>query len=697
MTNNLEAFFNPKGIAILGASSDPGKLGYAVARNLVEGGYPGAVHFVNPKGGTLYGRPLHKSVLDVPEPVDLAVVIVPAPAAPQSLRETGMRGIHHAILTSGGFRETGEEGVALEEEVLSICREYHIRLIGPNCIGVMDTHLPLDTTFLPSPPPQSGNIAFISQSGAFCAAIIDWSRHQGFGFSRLVSLGNQADLTETDLLPAIADDPHTRSIAVYLESIPDGVRFRETARKITPKTPIVAIKVGRTASGQKAAASHTGALAGTETAVNAAFEKAGVLRALTSEDLFDWARAFASFPLPEGRNVAILTNAGGPGVIAADSLADHNLVLASLSAHTKSSLQQHLPPAASVQNPVDMLASASPDDYAGCLSILLEDSQVHAALVIIPPSPVFPTVEIAKTLVPLITGTQKPVIPILMGSHLIQETFQYFSHHNVPTYTFPERGASSLARLADRADFLRDMEADSPLEPQFDAQELSAILNSFRGDTFDPQLGYRLMEVIGIQAAPIKLATTSQQAEKISGEIGFPVVAKIASPDILHKSDVGGVLLDINSPASVFEAYDILVARAKEKKPSARIDGITLQKQIPPGQEVILGVVRDAQFGPMIMFGSGGVDVEGLKDIAFSLAPLSHREAKKLLQRTWAGCKLAGTRNLPPVDESAVIDALVRLSWLADKFPQIAECEINPLKVMGQGAIAVDVRLRIQY
>jgi acetate---CoA ligase (ADP-forming) len=696
MNNDLDALFNPKGIAILGASSDTGKLGYAVARNLIQGGYPGEVHLVNPKGGVLFNRQMYKSVLNVPDPVDLAVVIVPAQSAPQAMRDIGTRGIPHAILTSGGFRETGEKGAALEEEVLAICMDFQIRLIGPNCIGLLDTHLPIDTTFLPPPPPPPGPIAFLSHSGAFCAAIIDWSRQQGFGFSRMVSLGNQADLTETDLLPVIANDPHTRSIALYLESIPNGNRFLKTAQAITRNTPIVALKVGRTSSGQKAAVSHTGALAGTEAAVDAAFKKAGVQRAITSEELFDWAHAFACFPLPAGRNVAILTNAGGPGVIAADALADHKLSLASFNPRTISALRDHLPPAASSQNPVDMLASASPGDYATCLKLLLDDQQVHAVLVIIPPSPVYPTEEIAKTLVPLIEQSRKPVIPILMGSVLIKQTFEYFNSHEIPTYSFPERAASALARLADRADYLRSSNDMLTAEPNFKEQEISTIISSFQGELFNPEIGYRIMEAIGIKTAPVRLAASPQGAEQISIELGFPLVAKIASPDILHKSDIGGVLMNLNTQSMVRDAYENLITLAANKRPAARIDGITLQKQISDGQEVILGFIHDAQFGPLVMFGSGGIDVEGLRDIAFALAPLSSREAMQLIQQTWAGRKLAGYRNFPPADQAAVIDALVNLSWLATKYPQITECEINPLKVLGKGAIAVDIRIKIK-
>jgi acetyltransferase len=342
----------------------------------------------------------------------------------------------------------------------------------------------------------------------------------------------------------------------------------------------VAIKVGRTSSGRKAAASHTGALAAGETAVNAAFEKAGVIRAQTSEELFDWSRALANFPLPSGRNVAILTNAGGPGVIAADALADHNLSLASLDNQTESALQSRLPQAASTHNPVDMLASASPDDYATCLDLLLSDPQVHAVLVIIPPSPVFPTENIAKAFIPIMKASSKPVIPIVMGSTLVQATFEEFTKNGIPCYPFPERAASSLAKLADRTEFLNEIRRESPPPPEFDELAVSNLLSSIQRGTDDPSTGYRLLDSIGIRTAPIRLASTREEAGKFSLELGFPLVAKISSPDILHKSDVGGVILGLQADSEVQEAFDLLISRATEKKPSAQLNGITLQKQI---------------------------------------------------------------------------------------------------------------------
>lgn len=681
MSNTLDSFFNPRGIAVLGASTDPTKLGHAVARNLIQSGYRGHVHLVNPKGGTLLGIQMHKSVLDLPDPVDLAVIVVPAHSAPQTLREAGKRGIKAAILTSGGFRETGPEGAALENEIMQVCRQYGIELIGPNCVGLLDTHLPFDTTFLLPPMPRAGDIAFLSHSGAFCAAMIDWSHGQGFGFSRLVSLGNQAGLTETDFLPFLASDPYTKTICLYLETISDGKRFYETARTLSSHKPILALKVGRTAAGQKAAASHTGALAGSETALNAALEKAGVLRADTAEQLFDWARALSACPLPNGRNIAILTSAGGPGVIASDALEAEGLKLVALSSHTENRLAELLPPAASTHNPVDMLASASPRNYADCLQVLLADPSVDGVLVITLASPNHSNEEIASALIPGIQASAKPVLIVQMGSQHIASANSLFVNAGIPVYPFPERAASSLSVLSLRAEYLS--------KNRLDGHRRDFIPNPTQNPT--PE---ELVAAYGINTFSPILADSAKAATHLAEGMTFPLVAKIASPDIPHKSDIGGVITGLNSVAEVRAAYTNLMERARAARPQARLDGITLQQQAGAGQEVIIGAIRDPQFGVLVMFGSGGVEIEGLKDVAFGLAPLSRSEAEVLLQKTWAGKKLAGFRNISPVDREAVIEAMMRLAWLALDHPQIIEIEINPLRVLSHGALALDVRMK---
>jgi len=696
--STLLPFFEPKGIVLVGASRNPMKLGFGLARNLVQSGYDGAIHFVNPGGGTLLERPLHPHIAHVPDPVDLAVLLVPAPAMPQAIADCGERGIRAAILAAGGFRETGAAGAALEQECLRVAQEFGIRLIGPNCIGLLDTHLPLDTTFLPPPGPTPGAVAFISHSGAICAAVIDWARGQGFGLSRLVSLGNQLDVTETDVLTAVAADPHTRVVTLYLEGVSDGRRFVQVAEQVSRQKPVLALKVGRFASGQRAVASHTGALAGQESAFDAAFARAGVMRADTSEELFDWARALAWCPLPQGRRVAVLTNAGGPGVTAADALEANNLQLAILSAETEASLRHILPEAASLHNPVDMLAGASPEQYAVCLRILLEDAGVDSVMVILPPPPMHSAGGVAKAMLPIIYATGKPVVVALMGEKMIQEAVEHFRAAKVPEYRFPERAAAALAILSRRAEFLQSEQAE-PERPfptaTSKAQQILAGDDTKPGAFLPTAVCQNLLTAYGIPVLGSGLATTADEAVAIARQVGLPVALKIASADVPHKSDVGGVVLDVATETAVAAAFTKMMTDVETAVPQAKLDGVLIQPMIPDGQEVIVGVVRDPQFGPVLMFGSGGVEVEGLKDVAFALAPLTLAEAKLLLTNTWAGRKLAGYRNVVAGDETAVLQTILRLGQLAAACPQLAEIEINPLRVLPTGALAIDVRARL--
>ncbi|WP_420629514.1 acetate--CoA ligase family protein [Candidatus Leptofilum sp.] len=696
--SSLLPFFEPKGIVLVGASRNPMKLGFGLARNLVQSGYEGAIHFVNPGGGTLLERPLYPQISHVPNPVDLAVLLVPAPAMPQAIADCGERGIRAAILAAGGFRETGAAGAALEQECLRVAQQFGIRLIGPNCIGLLDTHLPLDTTFLPPPGPTPGAVAFISHSGAICAAVIDWARGQGFGLSRLVSLGNQLDVQETDVLAAVAADPHTRVVTLYLEGVSDGRRFVQVAQQVSREKPALALKVGRFASGQRAVASHTGALAGEESAFDAAFARAGVMRAETSEELFDWAKALAWCPLPQGRRVAVLTNAGGPGVTAADALEAHNLELATVAPETEAALRNVLPAAASFQNPVDMLAGASPEQYATCLRILLEDGGVDSVMVILPPPPMYSAGGVAKAMLPIIYATGKPVVIALMGEKMIQEAVEHFRAAKVPEYRFPERAAAALAILSRRAEFLQtactEPERPSPTATA-KAQQILANCDVESGTFLPTAVCQELLAAYDIPVPGSGLATTADEAVAIARQVGLPVALKIASADVPHKSDVGGVVLNVRTETAVSTAFTKMMMDVQTALPHAKLDGVLIQPMIPDGQEVIVGVVRDPQFGPVLMFGSGGVEVEGLKDVAFALAPLTQAEAKSLLQNTWAGRKLAGYRNVAAGDETAVLQTILRLGQLAADCPQLAEIEINPLRVLPTSALALDVRARL--
>ncbi len=694
----LLPFFEPQGIVLVGASRNPMKLGFGLARNLVQSGYAGAIHFVNPGGGTVLERPLHPTIAHVPDPVDLAVLLVPAPAMPQAIADCGERGIRAAILAAGGFRETGAAGAALEDECLRVAQQYGIRLIGPNCIGLLDTHLPLDTTFLPPPGPTPGAVAFISHSGAICAAVIDWARGQGFGLSRLVSLGNQIDVQETDVLTAVAADAYTRVVTLYLEGVSDGRRFVQVAEQVSREKPVLALKVGRFASGQRAVASHTGALAGQESAFDAAFARAGVMRAETSEELFDWARALAWCPLPQGRRVAVLTNAGGPGVTAADALEAHDLQLAVLTPETEAALRNVLPEAASLQNPVDMLAGASPEQYATCLRILLEDAGVDSVMVILPPPPMYSAGGVAKAMLPIIYATGKPVVVALMGEKMIQEAVEHFRAAKVPEYRFPERAAAALAILSRRAEFLQTAQT-KPERPcpqaASKAQQILAEVEAEPGAFLPTAVCQQLLTAYHISVPGSGLATTADEAVEIAQQVGLSVALKIASADVPHKSDVGGVVLNVRTETAVAEAFTQIMNDVQTAVPQAKLDGVLVQPMIPDGQEVIVGVVRDPQFGPVLMFGSGGVEVEGLNDVAFALAPLTQTEAESLLKNTWAGRKLAGYRNVAAGDETAVLQTILRLGQLAADCPQLAEIEINPLRVLPTNALALDVRARL--
>jgi acetyltransferase len=702
---SLKPFFNPKGVAIIGASTDPTKLGYGLSRNLIQSHYQGAIHFINPKGGELLGRPVYTSIADIPDPVDLAAVLIPAPFVPQVLEACGQRGILAAIIGAGGFREVSSEGAALEAECLRIAQAYGIRLLGPNCVGLLDTHLPIDTTFLPPPGPTPGDVAFISHSGAICAAVIDWARGQGYGLSRMVSLGNQVDVCETDMLAPVVEDSYTNVLALYLEGIKNGRGFVEQARIVTRKKPIIALKVGRFEAGQRAVASHTGALAGRENAYTAAFRRAGVLRAMTSEGMFDRARALAWCPIPKGKRVAVITNAGGPGVTAADALEALGLKLAEFQPQTRAALGEVLPSAASLNNPVDMLAAAGPEQFAECLRIVLKDPDVDSAMVIYPTPPMYTSGAVAKAVIPVVHNSEKPVVVAVMGERLIQEAVEHLRAARIPEYRFPERAAAALSALVDRSELLAFADAEPVLMEDVKPKIVRTVLggaglpsNTSQENGFlSPETSLVILESYGIPTMKMELARNADEAVGGAKKVGFPVALKIASADIPHKSDVGGVVLNLENEASVRVSFTAVRQRVQAAHPDAKIQGVHVQRMVPSGQEVIVGAVQDPQFGALVMFGSGGIEVEGLKDVAFALAPLTRLEAEDMLKSTWAGRKLKGFRNLPPADRAAVLDVLIRLAQLAADHPQLTEIEINPMRVLpeGQGAVAVDVRIKL--
>ena len=681
----LEPFFDPSGVAIVGASTNPHKLGYGVVRNLTEHRYKGAIYPVNPAAGEILEHRCYSSVGNIPDPVDLAVIIVPAPAVSQVIEECGQRGIKHAIIVSGGFGEIGETGRVREEALMQVAERYGMRIIGPNCIGTIDTHTPINTTFVVGMP-QAGGIGFVSQSGAMCAVVIDWARGAGVGFSRIISLGNQIDVTESEMLSAMAHDSHTRVITAYIEGVADGPTFMAAAEVAARNKPVVVLKGGHGESGARAVASHTGALAGSTEAFDAVMRHSGVLRADTMEELFDWARALAWQPLPEGNRVGVLTNAGGPAILAVDAMEAAGLSLASLTDHTKSYLRERLPPVCSVDNPIDILAGSGPGLYAIALDALLSDPTVDAGLVIQAPQDWFLPASLAEVIAEVAAVHNKPVLASIMGLASVDQALAILHRRRVPNFAFPERAASALSAMIARREWL-----ELPPEKTVDLKDTdfsAAQMALEKGDFTGALAAY------GIKIPPTRLAANVHEAVEKAEKIGYPVVLKLHSPDISHKSDVGGVVLDIKDSDSVRAAYETIIGDARAKWPQAAIDGVLVQKMFSGGQEIIIGSRRDQQFGQLVLAGSGGIDVELRPDVSMSIAPVSRAQAERMIDRTYASKRLAGWRGAAPGDRDAVVDALQRLAQLASDFPNISELEINPLYTLarGQGAYAIDVR-----
>jgi len=696
----LEAFFHPSSVAVIGASRDPEKLGYAVLSNLKEGGFAGVLYPVNPKAKEVLGLVAYPSVLDIPGPVDLAVVVIPYPLVPAVVEQCGKKGIPAVVVISAGFREAGREGVERERELVEISRRYGLRLIGPNCLGVIDTDTPLNATFAAGMPP-GGPIAFMSQSGALGTAVLDMALAGRIGFSRFVSLGNKADVDEVDLLEAWEDDPGSRVILAYIEGLADGQRFMEVARRVTRKKPLLVVKSGVTRAGSRAVSSHTGSLAGSEAAYQAAFRQVGVIRAGSMEALFDYARAFAYQPLPPGDRIAIVTNAGGPGILATDALERSGLRLARFEPQLIETLMADLPSAASAANPVDVLGDALADRYERALHLVLADEGVDGVIVIVTPQAMTQIEETAHVVGRTARGFAKPVLGCFMGEARIAAGVAVLRQYGVPNYSFPERAAAALAVMAayreERSRLLYE-----PARFEVDVGAVRRALDRVRGEgrvSIGDAEAQAILEAYRFPTLPSRLVATVDEAVAAAEEIGYPVVLKIASPDILHKTDVGGVRLNVNSPDDVRDAFDLIVYRATRYVPDARIWGCLVQKMALGGREILIGMSRDPQFGPLVAFGLGGVYVETLKDVTFRVVPFSREEAAEMVREIRSYPLLEGVRGEPPADHAAMVDALCRVGQLVTDFPEIVELDINPLLVFeeGRGAAAADMRLVLHW
>lgn len=699
--SQLTSLFEPQAVAVIGASNKAGKLGHTVIRNLIECGYPGRIYPVNPGAQTVLGYPAYPSIEAVPGPVDLAVIVIPAPGVVEVARRCGEKGVRYLVVITAGFKEIGSEGSKRERDLAAVCQRYGMGLVGPNCLGIIDTHTPLNVTFAPRMP-RRGNIAFFSQSGALGAAILDWSVAVDLGFSRFVSLGNKAGLDEVDFIAAAATDPKTEVILCYLENISDGARFVHTAREVTREKPIIVIKSGVSQAGARAASSHTGALAGSDVAYETAFRQCGVFRAESMEELFDLALAFAGQPLPRGKRVAVVTNAGGPGILASDAIELNGLEMARFARETTEGLRASLPPEASIYNPVDVLGDAMPERYAVALEYVARDANVDSILVLLTPQAGTMPEETARLMIETHRRyPDKVMAAALMGGETVERATVALKQAGIPAYFAPERAVAAVAGLTRYAGFRRGAarRQDGLTFAGLKPETVEEVFRKVRQDRRVILLGHEaaaVVEAYGVPCAATRLATGPEEAVAAAEAVGFPVVLKVASPQIVHKTDVGGVKVGLKTPEAVYRGYLDILESVHRHLPQAEVYGVEVQRMMPPGIELIVGVTRDLQFGPLLMFGLGGIYVDLLRDVSFRLTHgLSREEVKEMVRETKAYTLLRGYRGQAPGDIEALVDALCRVARLVEDFPAIVEMDINPVFAYAQGLAALDVKITI--
>ena len=710
---SLDAIFSPKAVAVIGASTTPGKVGYDIFANILKGGYRGTLYPVNPAAKSILSMRSYPTVEDVPDTVDLSIIVLPAGATLTAVEESIRKGVKGIVIVSAGFREIGAKGLELENRIVSVCREAGVRVVGPNCLGVINPlpRVSMNASFS-ARMPGPGNISFISQSGALCTAVLDFAADRGFGFSKFISIGNKADVDEVDLLQYLHEDADTAVIMIYIEELRKGEAFIAMAKEVTSgsrPTPVLVVKSGRTSAGARAAASHTGALAGTEAVYEAIFKQSGIIRAESVNELFDFANAFAykqesplgklRRKLPGGKRVAIITNAGGPGILATDMTVSADLELARFSEKTMEDLARHLPSTASVRNPVDVIGDATQDRYENALWTVIRDDGVDGALVILTPQSMTNALGTAEAIVRVARGTHKPIICCFMGVVDVSPGVKYLQEHGYPVYQFPENAAKAMGALYQYTGWLNREEL-----PEWtfahDRQRAASIIADClaSGKTHLGEVeGNEILKCYGFRTLPARLAASEEEAEVIAGEIGFPVAMKIVSPQILHKTDAGGVVLGLKNGEETKRTFREIVKGARKYNPDAVISGVLVEKMAPPGEEVILGLNR-YDIGPLLMFGLGDIFVEIFRDVVFRLAPIGRNEAHPMIGEIRGFGLLSGFRGRPRADLEVLEQAIVSLSDLAVNHPEIIEMDINPLLVHGEGkgATLVDCRILLK-
>lgn len=709
--DKLDAIFAPQSVAVIGASTTPGKVGHDIFANILKGGYKGTLYPVNPGARSVLSVRAYPTITMIPDDIDLAMIILPPRPCLGAVEEAIQKGVKGVVIVSAGFREVGAEGLEIENRIVSMCRQADIRVIGPNCLGVINplAAVRLNASFS-ARMPKPGNVSFISQSGALCTAVLDFAADRDFGFSKFISIGNKADVDELDLLRYLHNDRDTEVIMIYLEELRRGHEFIDEVREITSgarPTPILAIKSGRTHAGAAAAASHTGALAGSEAVYDAIFNQSGIIRVDSIDELFDFATAFAYKNLsnlgklrkkiPDGNRVAIITNAGGPGIVATDMTVSSGLSLARFHSDTLEALASHLPQTANINNPVDVIGDAAQDRYENALGAVVRDEGVDGALVILTPQSMTNALGTAEAIARIARRTPKPILCCFMGVVDVSAGVKYLQEQGIPVYKFPENAAKAFGALYKYSRWL-NRQIMAHFTFSHDSDRASAIIRTCikEGQFHLGELeGLEVLASYGFQVLPTRLAESPEEAAGIAEQIGYPVAMKIVSPQILHKSDAGGVKVGLLTAEQVKAAYAAIARSAAAYDPKAQIRGVLVQKMAPRGEEVILGMSRYPIFGPLIMFGTGGIFVEVFQDVIFRLAPIQRNSARAMIRGIKGYKLLEGFRGRPKVDLAVLEKLLVSFSDLVCRHPQIQEIDVNPLFVHaeGQGATVADCRI----
>lgn len=702
-TLNLDKIFDPSRVAVIGASDTTTSVGYTVLRNLIGSGFRGVVYPVNPRRESVQGIQAYPDIPSLPHAPDLAVICTPAVTVPSLIRELGEAGTSGVVVISAGFREIGEEGRKLEKQVLEEQAKFDgMRILGPNCLGIIVPGIHLNASFAAATPAK-GHIGFISQSGALCTSVLDWALDEGIGFSYFVSVGNMLDVNMADLIDYFGSATDTQSLILYIESITEAREFMSAARAFSRTKPIVAYKAGRFAESAAAAASHTGAMAGVDAVYEAAFQRAGIERIFEIEDMFDVAELLARQQPPKGDRLAIVTNAGGPGVMTTDALIERNGELAVLSEDTINKLNEVLPPFWSRNNPVDVLGDAPPDRFAKAMDIVLHDKGVDAVLVILTPQAMTDSTGTAQAVGEIASRAHKPVLAAWMGGHTVAEGAQVLTDAGVPTYRAPEKAVRAFMHLVTYSrnlQVLHETPRDLPIEFSLDRQRLRGVFDTILtegGEILSENMSKAFLEAYEIPVTKPYLARSADDAADVARRVGYPVVMKIHSPQITHKTDVGGVVLNLGNDDAVRQAYDKIVGRAAEMRPDAQIIGATVQQMVtyPTSYELILGTKKDPVFGAVIMVGMGGTAAELFRDRALALPPLNESLARRSLESLKSWPLLRGYRGKPGANIDRLIEILMRFSYLVADYPEIKELDVNPLLVTPTDVIALDARVVI--